>query len=1003
MSTFYEKYQGNFIHLADFKQYFKKKRALIVTTGIFCAFLTLALFLTTNPKYVLKGSFKEALQKSESLSQSIVKSIFSGSSSSDLGAQALSVMQTRESLTKLVDKLALQGEIKPASVYENVKQRWVKNLKLIAKKSFSSTPTLSFTKVMYLGEVPKVLLFELGQGGVAHVFADNGALLCTQNIKEIFTFDDLIFSITALDETRAIGQRVKLVFSPLETTVDEVQKRLAIKVRRDDPSILDITYKDANPYRGAKALNTLMHEYKHYLEKENERIADAQLQYLSARQEMLSSKIEETLEEHVKYLQENLGEKGFVGLHQELEIVESKKREQNRRLLEIDLSMSRLSRLQNDRLLCLNEPILGESVSSFQNKLFGLKKQKDTLDLSTLMRSASKQREKKKGSAPFLRYARTNQSALDLMQNKEQIDKDLHEAHLLPLFSMMKRGLYELYQTKDLLETEKAIDFGFEEREKELLNITKLKSQIKQMLQHPKESLEKVEMAALHEAKNDESGSFVTKTLLRIDELLTLKEEILCKNIFAEKQVPEEFTTLDLESAKSLHLEYTKELDETALEEKRLEYAKKSIFKPGFELSSLTTVLQDSISQEFLQRAAVISQNLKNKHHFSEKDMKRLNAGLQREKKGLCSHVNEMIYLVKMQKELLGSKMASLHSVMTSLVNQEIAILENQISTSIEEKLSTLSQEKEAVKAKLSQIQKEMKDLPRKWLLENRLQLKSDLNVGMMEAISQLVESKNVEHHLMQIESKPIDHAYVPLKPKHPPTLLLSTAGGIFGSLLMMGFLAFRKVSKNELPVSLEAMRFRDCSVAGVLSKQFERADFSSLCEEDLQTLRQLTTFTVSSKQVIVGACLGNKSNYLSALASLLALSKRKTIVIEMFHHTKHTRSGLLHYLLGKRRELPIQKKGDFHLLTLGESTKYTMELLTRKKFAALLEALKEQYDVILIGLDKSAKTAEGIKLTQLCDKMLITLDEESLDHLYPYLEWEEKKQQRCVMYLRYE
>ena len=867
--------------------------------------------------------------------------------------------------------------------------------------------------MVYFGSITKVLHLEALVDDKVRITASNGKVLGVQPIGEMFVYEDFVFSLSSHKATIAPGCSFSLVFHPIENAVDTLLKRLSIKVRRDDASILDIVYKDVNPHRGTRVLNTLMYNYKQYLVKENDRIAKAQLQYLNARQDYLSDKIEDTLKEHVKYLQENLGERGFIGLHQELEMVENKKRRHHERLLDIDLSLGKLKRLRSEKLLCLNEPILGRDVALFQNTLFGLKKQKDTIDLRNLLRIASIKKSKKpKHGYSFLKTKREIPCFLYYKDKYDQLDEKIDQMErrdLLPAFAMMKKGLSDLYHAKDLREVRDPFHFGFEKKQRDINNIRRFKEQIQGMLKendvhnvgfHKACFSDGIDGRVLPEIQN---APLMNDSLVRINHLLELKEAILMKSLFAEEEVSREFSTIDLETAKKLFIDYTKELDEIILKEKHLSYSCCSLSKENFEMSSLTNILEDPISAEILNRAAKHSLELKNEKHFSEKDKIRLVAKLSRERKALSAHLKEMVHLAGMQKDLIEEKLKALQVVMGDLINQEIAIIEDQIDSAIDEKLQTLHMEKAQVSAKLKDLQGGMKDLPSKWLLENRLQLKADLNVSMMESLTHLVESKNVEHHLLQIESKPIDHAYIPLKPKQPPIMLLSAIGGIFGCLLTMGALAFKKTAANELPVSLEALAFRDFKVAGKFSKSFEKSDFASLSEKDLQILRKLSNFALTNDTQIVGASLGSSPSYLSALASLLALGKRKTLLIELYHTNKASRAGLLHYLLGKKKELPIQRKGDFHLLPLGESTKYTMELLTRKKFEELLSLLKEQYEVILIGLNKGACSAESHKLLQLCEKMLITLDEESLDDLYPYFEWEGKTGESSCMYLSFE
>ena len=898
---------------------------------------------------------------------------------------------------------------KIASRKHRMIDRWQKNFALLKKEPYKAISAFEVTEVSYLGLSPKRMFLSFESEKKVRVYSSAGEWIETRPVDDVFEYEGSSFRINVHPEELKTHIKYQVTLYPKEHALDRLLKNLSIKVRREDPSIIDLSYKDVNSQRGASVLNTLMRLYKTYLIEENTRIAEAQLDYLNARQEMLSDKIEDTLKEHVAYLQENLGEKGFIGLHQELELVESRKKEQSQRLLQIDLSLSKLHRIEKENLLCISEPSLGENVATFQDKLLGLKKRKDTLDLSNLTRLASFKKRSRKQARPFLKAKQASSSCLYLKEKSSRLSNELDSVSrqsALPIFSQITPGLLKLYQTKKECELRQGTYFGIKEKESELKAISAIRENIKRLLGD--ESQEKIQfekasvdwtMCGFEKDPLEQTPSTL-KTLLRFDNLLGLKQDILEKSLFYQEETPEEFSSLDLESAKQLHLGYTKQLDEAFLEEKTFEYALNNAMKHEFELTSLTSILKDPISCDILSRVAKASVEMQNDRYYSQKDKERLSFSIEKERVALTTHLKERLHLTHLHKQLLGRKIKALQSQMTQLVNQEIALIENQIHTSIQEKIQALNLEKAQIKSKLQTIYHEMKDLPKKWLLENKLQLKSDLNVSMMEAISQLVESKNVEHHLMQIESKPIDKAYAPLKPKETPIILLSVVGGIFGAILAMGLMVFQKVAKNLLPVSLEGLSFRDRDVAGVLSTNFDRQDFASLTTKDLQTLRRLIPFALGENTQVVGAALGKQYNYLSALAYLLGLSKRKTLLIEMFHQSKEQKSGLLHYLLGKNKELPIQKKGEVHLLSLGENTKYTMELLSRKKFELMLSDQLNNYEVILIGVAEGAASPEARKLMQLCQKMVITLDTETLDDLYPYFQWEEEQGKPSVMYL---
>ena len=69
-----------------------------------------------------------------------------------------------------------------------------------------------------------------------------------------------------------------------------------------------------------------------------------------------------------------------------------------------------------------------------------------------------------------------------------------------------------------------------------------------------------------------------------------------------------------------------------------------------------------------------------------------------------------------------------------------------------------------------------------------------------------------------------------------------------------------------------------------------------------------------------------------------------------------------------------------------GSYTAFGVELLQRKEFFTFLEALKNQYDFILINLPISSISSEAHYLKDLGDKHIVLLKEEKLSDMGIYL-----------------
>lgn len=938
--------RDDFIHIGDFKRFFKRKKKSIITLGIASAFTTMMVCFIIEPKYILQASFKEATMRAESSSSSMLRTLLKSPGSVDLGTQALGIMKSRQLIQRVVEEMGLQGNIKNSSLKNKLTKRCFVNYRLAIGKIVDNTPFYKVKTVSYLGKEQKKIDLHWVSKDRIEVYSSEGEFLCEQDPKEVFILPDVKFSLEINVEGFSSGRDL-LVIDPMQITIDKVISKLKVKVRREDPNFLDLSYIDIDPKRGACLLNLLMQEYKSYLVKENDRIARAQLEYLTTRQGEIADKLDETLKYHVEYLQTTLGDKGFMGLHQEIEMMESKKKRHQQRLLEIDLDINKLSRIKAKKLFLLQDSFLGQEVTPMQHMLLGLKKQKDGLDLAVMKRISSFSKQAKK-EHPILRF-NTSRETINNLENTLDILETSN--HLLPVFANLKNQLQNLYLEKDINNLDKI----------EWINNLKHEMQ-KDLLLVPSEQKNSV-MHKIH--------------------LLNLRKTILKERLEKEIAVPRELEGIDLETAKTLHVQYVHELDESRLKKRELQFAFDRIEEESFEISSITDLVRDVITQDIVKETTQLSSELKNERYLSDKDRLRLKQQLSRKKEMFKIHLQQKMYLLDLRLQLIEEKIIILQQIISDLVNQEIAIVEEQIDSMLKEKIEASDIERKAINKKLQELQIEMKSIPRKWLIENRLQLQSDLNVGIMEGMSQLVESKNVEHHLLQVESKSIDEAYIPLKPIQRSLILYSLLGGCLGALITMGVSVGKRVTKG-FPISLEGLNSRRLQIAGPFLHKPSFQDLNTLKKEDLEILREVVRVLLEDKVSIASAILNGMPNYTYILGQLLVLSGKKILLIDLtFSPTKE--KGILEYLMGKTKDILINQQEQVHKILLGCDNTYIVELLSTIKFRQLLQDVESSYDIILIVTDKKVNSSEARKLSEFSQKMIITLDEESLDDLYPY------------------
>ncbi len=256
------------------------------------------------------------------------------------------------------------------------------------------------------------------------------------------------------------------------------------------------------------------------------------------------------------------------------------------------------------------------------------------------------------------------------------------------------------------------------------------------------------------------------------------------QQVLSQGAISEEFEGIDLETAEKLHANYCHSRDEIHSQIRTLNSFRQKMDESGFEVSALSQVLSDEVSQGIIQKAAQCSLQLADLRNYTTKERGRLEETALTQKKFLCEHIEKQKSLLELKHALIEEKIISLKQTALALIQRE----------------------KAGVDAKLLEIKEKMHQLPEKWRLENQLKLKKELNMQILEGLAQLSESKVVNHHLFHVESKPLDPADASLDIEPPHLILFSSIGGLLGGLFFFFFILIRGVVKG-LPISEEYLR----------------------------------------------------------------------------------------------------------------------------------------------------------------------------------------------------
>ena len=437
---------------------------------------------------------------------------------------------------------------------------------------------------------------------------------------------------------------------------------------------------------------------------------------------------------------------------------------------------------------------------------------------------------------------------------------------------------------------------------------------------------------------------------------------------------------MTLEAARGLFQQYCRQLDDLHAQLKQVIFFRDHLNEPHFEISTLSNILNDSVTQQLVQKSSELSGQLCDVINRSGKEHERLKETLAVQKKFLESHLSQTLDLGKIRIQLIKEKIGSLYEVMKDLLQKEKGVLEN----------------------KIEELKLAMQELPELWHLDKRLKFKAQLTKGMMEGLTQIAESKNLSRHLYQVESKPLDSALTPLAPQSPHLLIKSIGGALSFAALFYAFVLIHALIKG-MPISLTTLRLMGGHTSGTFT-QNAHIPFNQLADHDLETLRAMTAFLLERKKEgsVVGLLSQKGSGFCFNLCQVLSLHHQKVLIIDCNFDgiaSPQDQPGLWQYLNHTTADLPIRHEKNYDLLTSGGTTRHSVELMSSPIFSQILAECKTRYDFVFLLRQASLTSQDAGQILQLSNLAIITAHEESQDVLKPYLQWSRQKEKFCATF----
>lgn len=953
------------VSLSDITSLFKKNKWKIISFGCLTAFLGLFYSLTRPIRYESEGTFRERSIRSGQVSSFAQMFLGDGfNSSSDNEAQSL--IKSRKLMRQVIKNMNLQAELFFKCNEEGVLKRVKNNLKIEWAK-FKNKPypvlvdpscLVLAENIAYDGEVPIFLDFVLEKDNRYKILEDKKQVGFI-SLGEKFGNATYSFSLKRPTSSTELPKEFKMVIWPIDDLATKLSKILEIGPQKNDKSVLMITYQDRDRHFAAKIVNNVMENYQDYLQERHDYEANIQMDYLERRRNESIDSLKKLMKEHAEFLSSDATQMGFIDSRNEMDFLVRSQHDLKEKLLANELEIKRLNNLKPNQYAHFDQYSYRDgnpaNINTILSEIRNLKQERDRVELAI------------KSNNQF---------------NGIELEDSFHQQ--LSELKKVQQQKQELEQIARFHQTGEPYDPDIS------------------LLQDPRFLVvnwmhKLISPPFGEETESDQAQKEFLSYLNNLKHLFNVHEKIIHDRLTHQQKTSDEYLGINLNTAHELYLEYSKRLnDEESKIRQTFYFLKQMEEDPGFEISSLSSLLTDHVSNVMITRSSEYLLQLKDEKNQSLREQTRLKQELELQKTFLILHLKQVIKLMELNKKLYNEKIYALQNAHLELVHQQISLLEKNLDDYVKSRLDNLEQERLIVHQHLKDIQREMAALPQKWVAERLIEQQVDTNQSIVKEIAKIVESKTISHNLDIIQSSPIDLAIAPIHPKAPSMLAYALIGGFFGVFAFSGFILARSL-KEGISVSSENLRGLGFSVAGRLSP--ESCTKHLLGDSDLNTLRRINAYFElamdKSNDHTLLLIEGRGPDYSENLAHLFFKKGWRVLLLDLdFDRSMgDNQRGLLQYLEGEIKEIPIisTSYGDYISSGGGGQNRFVVEIVSSELFLALLEKLKKEYDCIIAVSHALPISAEAEGLCKLFSNICLSMKDETVDELDFYLNLKEK------------
>ncbi|MCE5316589.1 MAG: hypothetical protein LLG04_04405 [Parachlamydia sp.] len=942
------KHEQPLITLSDILLICKRSRSAIIASILTFASLALLYTLTRPVEFKSEATFREKAKTNETAKSSSLAMIIGMPELNENAA--ISLMKSRKLIERTIQERGLQAKIGPTGIRLLILRNIPKNLVAEYAHLTDSETVLLADPTLYIKardiefheESPLQLRLRFVDEQHYQVSGPARRDFGTGTLGVPFQGPSFAFTLLRTDSLPISKRQFKMNLKPLSMVAEELVSKIHAEPDYMDKGLLNLSFRHTNRQEAALFLNTLMALYQKYLREEHQRITGEQVAYLNRRQDETAVKLHEIMRDHAQALSENMATIEFLFQNQQ---------SFSQKLLMIDFELKRLDK-------ALNEGLANYDRLSIETG--------DPLNINLILSEMRRHKQ----------HADTIDMALRNIQNADPKTQKLLFAEQMQKLETLRMQSGEAKKLLAALEDQKPLP----------ASITLLKNS-KYMIREWRDKLVDTEKALQQApAKERESSQACHATCLAnfqayLGNMLRLFaiEERLQQERLSHLQSPQsEFQGINLNTASQLYVNYSKNLNDIEADILHYQFILDQMLDPAFEPSSLSTVLEDPVSREIISRAGNIGLQLKDDNNHSPRELERLKLDLAQQKAFLSTHAGQTLQLLKLRQKLYQEKIVALHAATRELLQQEISLLENSLADYLSSRIGNLKHEKSVIEQQQLGLRHTMQKMPAKWAAEKLVDQHLETNRKMVEEISKMVESKNIALNLDLSQSAPVDAALPSLNPESRKSLLFLIIGALFGAFSSIGFLLSRAVATG-LPATHDSLTHMHQHVSGSIS-----ADM-------LDTLRRAEAHLCQGfeKSQSLLLLIGTGPDYSQQFAELLKKSGKRVLLLSLSFGSPmppEELPGLLQYLEGEASDPKILKTGIDHISS-GGFTRFSSELLLSKRFQTLNEKLLQQYDWILAVSRSPLTSGEAETQFGLFNHALITITDEKLKDLRPYLD----------------